>query len=99
MNDQVHTITDAQPAGQPPIPPPPPKSETYELEQEADNAIKYLQRFAMTDGLDPDLRLAFGEIVGTIKTLKQTVKTQAKTAEQNYHRVVEMTRAQRLIGN
>lgn len=95
MTEQVHTITDLQQQ----VAPPPPRGEYDSLIQETDAAIAYLTRFSTNKDLDTDFRMGLTEIVATLKTLKHTVKAQAKTANDNHTRIVEMAQAQRLIGS
>jgi len=85
------------PASQTTIVVPPKPSPTADLERDAQNAINYLDKFTQSGRLDPELRMAMNDIQNTLKTLKQTVHRMSSEATQNHERMVEMTRAQRLI--
>jgi len=76
---------------------PAPPSPTAALEEEADNAIRYLELFINSSGLDTDIRLGMQDVRATIKNLKQTVMTQASIQQRTHDQMVELTTAQRLI--
>lgn len=76
---------------------PPKPSPHAEAVREAEIAIQYLNKFTSSSRLDPDLRMAMNDIQNTLKRLKQIVQTQDAAAESNHDKIVELTRAQRLI--
>ena len=95
MTDQpVHDITSVQP--QPVVIPPKP-SPTLELEREAENCIRYLDRLATSNVLDTELRMAMNDIKNVMKSLKQTVARQSSEAQDNHDKLVEIVRSQRLM--
>lgn len=77
---------------------PPRPNPTRGLENDADDAIRFLTRFASSPRLDPELRVTLNDIKNTVKTLKRTVVQMSEEAEANHDRLVEVVKSQRLVG-
>jgi len=77
---------------------PPKPSPTRLIEQEADEAVSFLQTLATSSRLDPELRIKLNNIMHTIVTLKNTVITLREQGETNHDRLTEVIRSQRLMG-